>query len=152
MQGFLISGTPVFMAEFLKGQGAIIDRAGRDSARRQPNPELAEVQMKIHRAIGQSMVQSAEEYKLPEALEGDAEAKTRLESAIAEIMALPREHIMLKRAMIVAPMGDKRTFPSGADDWSMLRAGATAQRWSVSTRASTPTIWNKLCPPNKPPV
>lgn len=111
VQGSLISGVPVFMAEYLKKQGALIERSGRENARRQRDPEAAEAQRVMLEAIGQRMARNADQYERPKAPEGDAEAKDRLSEWQDRVLTTPREHVILKRAVIVTPDGGQSNIP-----------------------------------------
>jgi hypothetical protein len=111
VQGFLISGTPVFLAEYLEKLGVVMERSWRNGAQQQRDPAVAEALVSVGESMRETLTKEAAQYKLPEASQGDDEAEARRDAVIDEIMAAPREMIMLKRVTVILPSGEQIDAP-----------------------------------------
>jgi hypothetical protein len=111
VHGFLISGTPIFIPEYLERQGALMDHGSQEYATREEDNERAEALQFLGAAIRDRYYREAELFKLPEAAEGDMEAKARRDAARDKILSTPRAHIMLKRVTMIAPSGEQIDAP-----------------------------------------
>jgi hypothetical protein len=111
VQGFLISGMPVFLTEYLEGEGARLQRAAEMSASAEEDPRIAERLRRFGEFTRIQFSRDAEAFRLPEAPEGDAEAEARLIAAQEEILKTPRENIILKRVTMLAPSGELFDIP-----------------------------------------
>ena len=111
VHGFLISGTPVFMAEYLERQGALIEHPFRERANREHDQERAQGLLFLGEAIGDLYRRRAASFTSPDVSGGDADARARRDAARHEILATPRAHIMLKRVTIISPSGEQLDAP-----------------------------------------
>jgi hypothetical protein len=107
VQGFLISGIPVFMDEYLEGEGILLQQSAEASASREEDPKTAERIRRFGELVRTRFSRDAEIFRLPEVPEGDAEAEARRNAIQDQILKTPRENITLKRVTMITPSGQQ---------------------------------------------
>ena len=107
VQGTLVSGTPIFVPEYLEQPGNLIDNASHRTAARAHDEVAAGNIRRLGEVLRREYARQGERLRVPQAAEGDENAASAREDAIQEIMFSSREHIMLKNTTIFSPSGEQ---------------------------------------------